>query len=60
MLHHDPRYFRKGRRSALSRVGYAASRVVIARTDSDNTNFNAQQVLGQLGQASFSMLYYPR
>jgi hypothetical protein len=60
MLHQDPRYFRRGRGSAWSRVAYAASRVVIARTDSGRPTFNASQVFGQLGQASFSMLYYPR
>jgi len=52
MLHQDPRYFRKGRGSALSRIAYAASRVLIARTDSGNPTFNASQVFGQLGQAS--------
>jgi len=59
-LHHDPRYFRKGRGSALSRVAYAASRVVIARTDSGKSTFNASQVFGQLGQAGISLSYYPQ
>lgn len=61
VLHQDPRYFRKGRGRKLSRVGYAASRVVIARTDSGNPTFNASQVFGQLGQATISaMTYYPK
>jgi hypothetical protein len=60
MLHQDPRYFRKGRGSAWSRVAYAASRVLIARTDSGKPTFNASQIFGQLGQASLSMIYYPR
>jgi hypothetical protein len=60
VLHHDPRYFRKGRGSAWSRVAYAASRVVIARTDAGNPTFNASSVFGQLGQASISLLYYPQ
>jgi hypothetical protein len=59
LLHRDPRYFRKGRGSALSRVAYAASRVLIARTDSGKSTFNACQVFGQLGQAGISTLYYP-
>jgi hypothetical protein len=59
-LHQDPRYFRRGRGSAWSRIGYAMSRVVIARTDTGNNTFNASQVFGQLGQASISMLYYPK
>jgi hypothetical protein len=60
MLHQDPRYFRKGRGSTWSRIAYAASRVVIARTDSGKPTFNASTVFGQLGQASISMLYYPQ
>lgn len=60
LLHQDPRYFRRGRGSPWSRVGYAASRVVIARTDSGKPTFNASQVFGQLGQAGISLSYYPR
>jgi len=60
VLHEDPRYFRRGRGSAWSRIGYAMSRVVIARTDSGKPTFNACQMFGQLGQASLSLLYYPK
>ena len=60
MLHQDPRYFRRGRGSALTRIAYAASRVLIARTDSGNPTFNASQVFGQLGQAGISLSYYPK
>jgi len=60
VLHEDPRYFRKGRGSALSRIAYATSRVLIARTDSGKPTFNSCQVFGQLGQASISLLYYPQ
>jgi hypothetical protein len=61
LLHHDPRYFRKGRGKAWSRVAYAAERVVISRTDSGNPTFNFSQVFGQLGQASISAYtYYPK
>lgn len=59
-LRQDPRYFRKGRGRAWSRIGYAASRVLIARTDSGNPTFNVSQTVGQLGQAGLSMLYYPK
>ena len=57
-LHQDPRYFRRGRGSAWSRIYYAASRVLIARTDSGNPTFNASQVFGPLGQAGISLSYY--
>ena len=60
VLHQDPRYFRRGRGSVWSRVAYAASRVVIARTDAGKPTFNASSVFGQFGQASISMLYYPQ
>ena len=46
VLHQDPRYFRKGKGSAWSRIVYSASRVVVARTDSGNPTFNASQVFG--------------
>lgn len=59
LLHQDPRYFRKGKGSAISRVAYAASRVLIARRDNGNRVFNAAQVFGQLGQAGISLTYYP-
>jgi len=61
VLHDDPRYFRKGRGKAWSRIAYAASRVVICRTDSGNSTFNIPSVFGQLGQASISAYtYYPK
>ncbi len=60
LLHDDPRYFRKGRGSAWSRIAYAASRTVISRTDSGKSTFNIPQVFGQLGQASISLTYYPQ
>src|SRR5271166_2280864 len=61
VLHQDPRYFRKGRGKTWSRIGYAASRVVISRTDSGKPTFNASQMFGQLGQASISAYtYYPQ
>ncbi|HXY25844.1 MAG TPA: hypothetical protein VEI73_14405 [Candidatus Acidoferrum sp.] len=60
VLHQDPRYLRRGRGSALSRIYYAASRVLIARTDEGTSTFNSPQVFGQLGQAAISLSYYPR
>ena len=61
VLHDDPRYFRRGRGKAWSRIAYAASRVVICRTDSGKNTFNIPSVFGQLGQASISAsTYYPQ
>jgi hypothetical protein len=58
-LHQDPRYFRRGKGSSWSRVLYAASRVVIARTDSGRPTLNVSQLVGQMGQAAISLSYYP-
>jgi hypothetical protein len=60
LMKQDPRYFRKGKGSVWSRVSYAASRTVIARSDSGHAMFNYGQVFGQLGQAGISNLYYPK
>src|SRR6202042_1641171 len=34
LLHEDPRYFRKVHGSVMGRLGYAATRVLVTRTDS--------------------------
>jgi hypothetical protein len=47
VLHQDPRYFRRGKGSAPSRLGYAISRLFITRTDSGKHRFN------------YSEAYYP-
>jgi hypothetical protein len=60
VLHDDPRYFRKARGSAWSRIRYAATRTVITRTDAGNPTFNTPQVLGQLLQQGISTSYYPQ
>jgi hypothetical protein len=60
LLKQDPRYFRRGKGSAWSRLHYAATRTVITRTDSGRPAFNASQVFGQLAQAGISRAYYPR
>ncbi len=59
VLKQDPRYFRRGQGSPWSRIVYAASRTVIARTDAGNSTFNTPQVLGQLLQLGISTAYYP-
>jgi hypothetical protein len=60
ILHDDPRYFRRGQGSPLSRIWYAMTRTVITRTDAQTPTFNAPQVFGQLAQAGISNVYYPR
>jgi hypothetical protein len=60
VLKQDPRYFRKARGSAWSRISYAATRTVIGRTDAGDPTFNYPQVLGQLAQQGISTTYYPQ
>jgi hypothetical protein len=59
LLHHDPRYFRKGQGSAWSRLGYSVSRGFITRSDSGDTQPNWSNVFGKLTGAALSNLYYP-
>ncbi len=58
-LRMDPRYFRQGSGSFGSRFGYAISRVVVGRTDHGHATFNAPEILGSVGSAGLSNVYYP-
>jgi hypothetical protein len=59
VLHDDPRFFRKRRGGVWFRLSYAASRVVITRSDAGNNTFNAPEVVGFLLQQGISTAYYP-
>jgi hypothetical protein len=59
LLHEDPRYFRLGEGSKWRRIGFALSRVVIAKADSGRKRFNNSEIAGNLMAASISSLYYP-
>jgi hypothetical protein len=59
LLHEDPRYFRRGHGSVWSRTVYAASRVLITRTDSGGTRFNFSEFLGNATGTAISNAYYP-
>jgi hypothetical protein len=58
-LHEDPRYFRRGYGSKWSRTFYAASRVLVTRTDAGNWRFNYSEVLGNATAVAISNAYYP-
>ena len=58
LLHHDPRYFRKGSGSPSSRVRYALSRVFRTQTDAGLTAFNYSRVIGASSTVAISSLYY--
>jgi hypothetical protein len=61
LLHQDPRYFRIGSRrgGVLYRMGYAASRIFVSRTDSGGEQFNYSEWLGNGAAVAISNAYYP-
>jgi hypothetical protein len=59
LLHEDPRYFRRGQGQFWSRVGYAASRVFVTRTDTGGSEFNYSELVGNSLAVGISNSYYP-
>ena len=59
LLHQDPRYFRLGHGTKLYRTWYAASRVLIAKSDAGKWEFNYSEWLGNGAVAALGNVYYP-
>lgn len=59
VLHQDPRYFRKGKGRALSRLGYAAGQIFVTHGDNAKTQFNFSEILGNSAAVAISTSYYP-
>jgi hypothetical protein len=59
MLHQDPRYFRRGSGSVMSRTMYALSRVMVTDSDSGKRQFNYSEWLGNATGVAISNAYYP-
>lgn len=59
LLHEDPRYYRRGTGSRWSRIGYAASRVLVTHRDSGGTRFNYSEWIGNATGTAISNAYYP-
>ena len=60
LFHDDPRYYILGDGHGIfRRAWYAATRVVITRTDAGGERFNTPLVLGYLGAAALTQAYYP-
>jgi hypothetical protein len=55
----DPRYYTLGHGNFFHRTGYALSRLVITKTDSDHKTFNFSEILGNGASAGVSNFYYP-
>ncbi len=60
LLHQDPRYYFQGSGSAKSRVAHAVTSAFLARSDTGLTVPNYSYLLGDLGSAALSNLYYPK
>ncbi len=61
MLHQDPRYFQKGHGGFFDRTWYAASRMVVTRTDSGHEQFNYSEILGSALSSTISTYsYHPK
>ncbi len=59
ILHQDPRYFRRGTGSVWSRLGSAAGQIFWTHTDSDHTQFNFSEIIGNSTAVAISIAYYP-
>jgi hypothetical protein len=59
LLHQDPRYFRRGIGSKWTRLGYAMGQIFWTHTDSDRTQFNYSEILGNSTAVAISEAYYP-
>lgn len=59
ILHQDPRYFRKGKGSGWSRLGYAMGQIFWTHADSGRSQFNFSEVIGNSAAVAISNAYYP-
>jgi len=59
LLHQDPRYFRAPQKETSQRLAYAASRVLIGRSDDGRNVLNTSVILSQFIQAAVSNAYIP-
>ncbi len=61
ILHQDPRFYQSSQGGFVHRAGYAASRIVVTRTDSGHSQFNYSEIFGAALAASISTYsYHPR
>jgi hypothetical protein len=61
LFRQDPRFYQKSNGTVLHRVFYAASRIVITRSDSGSAQFNFSEILGGAMSAGISTYaYHPR
>lgn len=59
ILHQDPRYFRRGTGSGLSRAAYAMGQIFWTHRDSGGSGFNFAEIGGNATAVAISNAYYP-
>jgi hypothetical protein len=59
LLHQDPRYFRRGTGSGLSRLGYAMGQIFWTHSDAGRSQFNFSEIAGNSTAVAISNAYYP-
>jgi hypothetical protein len=59
ITHEDSRYYTLGKGGFIKRTGYALSRAVVTRSDSDKSTLNVSEIAGAGASAGLSNLYYP-
>jgi len=59
LMHEDPRYFRLGEGSKISRTWYAVTRIFVDRKDSGRASFNFSEWGGNALGTAISNAYYP-
>lgn len=59
IFHQDNRFYTKGHGGVGRRALYAATRVLVTRSDSGRNTFNASEIIGSGAAAGVATLYYP-
>ncbi len=59
LMHQDPRYFPSHQNDISNRLAYAASRVLITRSDDGRNVLNTSLIMSELAQAALSNTYIP-
>ena len=59
LFHEDPRYFRLGHGSIGHRTWYAATRIIVNKTDKGTVSFNFSEFVGNGAAAALGNAYYP-
>jgi hypothetical protein len=60
LLHEDPRFFPQYHPTLWGSVKYSARRIVVTRTDSGRSTFNAAGFVGPIGAEALANVYLPR